>query len=134
MALRWDDPSNDSITTYQLRYKKGSGFASGDYLWTDIPGSGSDTTGHSVSGLTNGMEYVFQIRAGWYHHPIRATRYGGISTPVTATPSATPVNPTGFKARAGDGRVALSWDDPLNDSITKYQLRHKAGSELCRGR
>lgn len=39
-----------------------------------------------------------------------------------------PDAPAGLSASAGDGQVALSWSDPRNSSISKYQHRNKAGS------
>ena len=135
VTLSWDDPSNSDIGRYRLRYKAGSSFAADDNLWAYIPDSGSGTTGHTVSGLTNGVEYVFQILPVGFRqiNGYLTIYFGEASTPLTAVPSATPVKPTGFKARVGDGQVTLSWDAPLNDSITKYQLRRKAGSSFSAG-
>ena len=120
--LSWDDPSDSSITKYQVRLKKGSG-AWGS--WTDIPSSGATTTSHRVSGLDNGKVYSFQIRA---------VNGGGNSlksntakaTPESSTPK--PGAPSGFSASRGDGSVTLSWGDPSDNSITKYQVRRKKGS------
>ena len=63
VSLSWSNPNDTSITKYQVRHKADSSFADGDDLWEDITGSGSGTTSHTVTGLTNGTEYVFQIRA-----------------------------------------------------------------------
>ena len=232
VALSWDDPSDDTITKYQYRQKEGSG---GFGNWTDITGSGATTTSHTVTSLTNGTAYSFQVRAAV------ATLLGVESGTVTATPAAyielwsatltvgkrsgqnefgfnnqfeygslspnrfthggqlytfpyfsyltggsltlsffpnipfksvltlvvddeefsvrdgtsfsssmfwadhgltwavgekvavslkaiRPVAPANFKAVAGDSAVALSWDDPSDDTITKYQYRQKTGS------
>ena len=59
-TLSWSDPDDAGITGWQYRYKAGSG-AWG--AWTDIGSSGATTTSHTVSGLSNGTSYVFQIRA-----------------------------------------------------------------------
>ncbi len=40
---------------------------------------------------------------------------------------APPAKPTGLAAAAGDGSVTLSWTDPDNPTITKWQYRQKAG-------
>ncbi len=35
-----------------------------------------------------------------------------------------PARPTRFRAKAGNGQVVLSWNDPDNSSITGWQMRH----------
>ena len=66
VTLRWDAPNNDSganITGYAYRYKE----SGGDFIaYTDIPDSGpgqANARSYTVPGLTNGVEYVFHVRA-----------------------------------------------------------------------
>ena len=62
VALRWELPeSYDDIelTGYQYRARQRGGGWSPD--WTRVPGSGA-TTSHTVTGLTNGTEYTFEVR------------------------------------------------------------------------
>ena len=62
VALRWELPeSYDDIELngYQYRARQRGGSWSPD--WTRIPGSGA-TTSHTVTGLTNGTEYTFEVR------------------------------------------------------------------------
>ena len=231
VALSWADPSNSQISKYQ--YRQGSGSPLVWESWTDIPNSDATTTTHTVTGLTNGTEYSFQVRAF-----VGATA-GTESATETATPrmpeititagmavtegtaavftiSASPVpasnltvnltiaesagsdfvasddedmktvtipassgsvtytvateddnmdesngsvtvtvrdgtgytvgspseasvmvndndvpppaKPIGFTATAGNEEVTLSWTDPKNSDITKYQYRQKSGS------
>ena len=40
---------------------------------------------------------------------------------------AAPAQPAGFSATDGTGKVTLAWDDPGNDTITKYQYQQKEG-------
>ena len=65
-TLRWDAPNNDSgadITGYAYRYKA----SGGDFIaYTDIPESGpgqANARSYTVTELTNGLEYVFHVRA-----------------------------------------------------------------------
>ena len=81
--LAWTDPGDASITNYQSRHKAGTSFSDGDdNLWMDIADSGASTTSHTVTELTNGTEYVFQVRA------VNAGGPGTVSDPATATPVA----------------------------------------------
>ncbi len=66
VTLRWDAPINDSganITGYAYRYKE----IGGDFIvYTDIPESGpgeANARSYTVTELTNGLEYVFHVRA-----------------------------------------------------------------------
>ena len=79
--LAWTDPGDSGITKYQSRHKAGTSFSDGDdSLWTDIDGSDASTTSHTVTELTNGTEYVFQVRA------VNAGGPGAASDTATATP------------------------------------------------
>ncbi len=61
-TLAWTDPSDSSITGYSVRHATStSTLASAS--WTAISGSTATTTTHTVSGLTNGTRYHFQLRA-----------------------------------------------------------------------
>ncbi len=123
-VLAWADPSDSGIVKYQQRYKAGSSFsASDDSLWSDIAGSGASTTGHTVTGLTNGTEYVFQIRA------VNAGGVGVLSDEAVLRLGA-PLQPGGFRLVGGNAQVALSWNDPSDATVTKYQLRYKAGTSF----
>jgi len=83
--------------------------------WANIPGSVASTTSHTVSGLANGATHTFRIRA-------RAGLTNGTpSDVVTATAGPRP------------GEITLSWTDPGNSNITKYQYRQGSGSPLVWG-
>ncbi len=50
-----------TVTKWQYAQKEGSGAFGTD--WTDIPNSASTTLSHAVSGLTDGTDYGFMVRA-----------------------------------------------------------------------
>ena len=128
VTLSWDDPSDSSITgyEYQMRY---AGVAWGE--WSAVAGSGPSTVSHVVVGLDNGTEYRFKVRAvnaggaspaapsadPWY---VAAVPKAPAPPPVLTPP---PAVPAGLAASAGDGSVALSWDDPSDSSITGYEYQ-----------
>ena len=85
--------------------------------WTDILDSAATTTSHIVTGLTNDEEHTFQVRG------VNAAGRGSASASASGTPMfAIPERPVGFAADAGDTVVDLSWVDPEDSTIEKYQL------------
>ena len=60
VALSWNDPSDPGISGYEYRIRW-PGVAWGQ--WTAVPGSGAGTVAHTLTGLDNGVEYRFKIRA-----------------------------------------------------------------------
>ncbi|MYE03427.1 MAG: T9SS type A sorting domain-containing protein [Bacteroidetes bacterium SB0662_bin_6] len=66
VTLTWDPPFYDTgdITGYAYRYKESDqtfGFDA-PATWNDIPG-GASARSYTVTGLTNGLVYIFEVRA-----------------------------------------------------------------------
>ena len=77
VTLSWNNPGDPRITNFQFRLRAGPG----EYgEWTDIVGDPENTTTHRVEGLTNGVEYAFQVRA------VYVTGNGPDSDSVSVTP------------------------------------------------
>ena len=91
--------------------------------WTDIPGSTATTTSYTVTGLVNGKTYGFRIRAVNI-----AGRPGAPSTEIRVTLRQPPSKPTGVTATPGHGQVTLTWDNPDDATITRWQVQQKEGS------
>ncbi len=109
VELTWMASSNPlNVTGYEFRQDNGS--------WTTISGSDSRTVSHSVTGLTQGVTYTFRVRAK------NSAGNGASSGAESVIVVTKPVSPDSFAAAAGDTQVGLTWDDPGNASITKYQL------------
>ena len=86
VTLSWDNPNNASITKYQYRQSTDSGKTwSPD--WTNITASDKNTTSHTVTNLTNGIEYTFEVRA------VNATG-NGAAVSVSAIPVLPPLTVT----------------------------------------
>ena len=79
-----------------------------------------------ISGLTNGQEYAFEVRAMNSAGPGAAAR-------AAATPLGVPTTPESLTATAGDGEVVLEWAPPADDGgspVTGYEYRYAAGQAV----
>jgi hypothetical protein len=113
VALSWTAPVSDggsSITHYEVSSDNG-------HTWVT-----ADTeTSHTFTGLTNGTEYAFKVRA------VNSVGNGAAAS-VTATPVAAatvPSAPQDFTATPGDGEVTLSWTAPEShggSAISHYEV------------
>ncbi len=125
VTLSWTNPGDDTITKYQYSADyiiNGGGMGnSGGATFSDIPGSQADTTAYTVTGLDNGVTHTLAVRA--------VNNFGN-GMPSTVTALMVPAAPR-LSAAPGDGQVALSWDDPGNDTIEKYQLWRMALGKLA---
>ena len=86
ITLSWANADNTAITRYQFRQKAGTGNYSS---WTDITNSSATTTTHTVTRLTNGTAYSFQVRAR------AGTVDGAASAEVSAIPRVPEITITG---------------------------------------
>ena len=119
VTLSWDDPADSSVTGYEYQQTDGNGTFG---QWTEAPGSDANTITHTVSGLTYDTAYAFRVRA------VNIAGAGPASDSASATPVlATPAQPTGLTAEAGDTQATLSWDDPDNSSMSGYEYQQAEG-------
>ena len=120
VVLSWDDPLDQYITKYQ--YSTDSGASYNNIALTAIDSSDTGKFKYTVENLANGETYNLAVRAA------NASGNGGVAT---ATAVMMPTAPTGFTARPRDQRVELSWADPSNDTITKYQYSTDGGTNFA---
>ena len=124
VALVWSAPADDGgtpVTGYEYRFAAGT-TVPGDTPWQS---AGLDLE-WTVTGLTNGQQYAFEVRA--------SNRVGeGEARGALATPVGAPGALASLTATAGDGEVALAWSAPADDGgapITGYEYRHAAGTTV----
>ena len=92
VTLTWDAPyynGGSEITGYEYRYKESTRIFGFNALqaWEDIPGEASARS-YTVMGLTNGLEYTFELRAENAHGDGRAaTTNVALPTTVVNTES-----------------------------------------------
>ena len=112
VTLTWQSPpgAGAAITGYQYRYAESS--AALPDTWTD---AGMDMT-ETITGLTNGTQYTFEVRA-------MSSTGEGPAASVMATPAAVPDAPV-LTATPGYRQVMLSWDAPADNGadISAYRI------------
>jgi hypothetical protein len=119
-SLSWTAPSGvisqAPITDYSEQYSADSGTT-----WTTFSAASSTATSGTITGLTNGTEYVFRVAA---INIIGIGAYTIASSPIRpGTASA----PTGLTATAGNAQIVLTWTAPSNtgaSSITGYTVEY----------
>ena len=119
VALSWGAPADggSQILRYEYRY----GAVGGTYgEWTTVSG-GPNATSLTVTGLTNGTEYGFQVRA--------VNSIGeGVAGEDSATPGRAPTAPTGVTARVESETITVMWGMPADtggSEVTGYQVRYR---------
>ncbi len=124
VELVWSAPADDGgapVTGYEYRYAAGDAVP-GDTPWR----SAGLSLQWTVTGLTNGQQYAFEVRA--------LSRVGeGAARGALATPVGAPGAPASLTATAGDGEVELVWSAPGADGgapVTGYEYRYAAGDAV----
>ena len=109
-VLTWEAPASDGgadITRYQYRHAAGTTVPT-SMSWTNVPDgtdiftSTADEKGVTISSLTNGTQYAFEVRA------MNVAGGGAGVGPVTATPLAAACAAPNFGARRNIWTGALS--------------------------
>ena len=121
VSLTWTAPANNggnAITNYSIQYSSNSGST-----WSEAINTGSTSTSHTVTGLTNGTAYVFKLAA------VNAVGTGSYST---ASASVTPRAPRTlyFTGATGDGDWSnlANWFDDQEGTVQASSLPTAADS------
>ena len=111
-ALSWTAALGAEPLTYskwQYRYKTTGGYGS----WTDMTDSDKDTTSYTVTGLTNGTQHTFEVRA-----------YNDVAGEASNEATATPKAPLSF----GSATIA-DYSFAQNAAITAITLPAATGGD-----
>ena len=117
VTLRWMRTLDPSITRYEYRYRTGANFTD---PWVEIPSGDAMAASHTVTGLTNGVAYLFELRA------VNAVGAGPSST-ARVVPLMLPDAPTGLRTEAEEGAVRLYWTQSTDTSVTGYEYSTDGG-------
>lgn len=122
VSLVWTAPTDfgqSDITDYLVTYS-----SDGGTTWSTAVDMGSTATSGTVTGLTNGTGYVFQVAA------VSATGTGAYSSSSpTITPQGPPSAPAISAVTAQDGALSLSITAPDSGAaVTGYDYRVDGGA------
>ena len=112
-----------AITGYRYEYSTDSDTGSGEIDNGEIDNSDAANLAYTVTGLENLTTYTFQIFA------VNAIGETASNTRDATPASATPESPENLMADPGDTQVRLTWDDPDDSSIDKYEFRRTEGTQ-----
>ena len=116
--LLWDDPGDASIVKYQYRIRRArQGTVWSQYI--DIPDSGASTTGYKFV-LPTPEDYRFRMRA------VNSKGAATMAVTLKTTSWPAPTAPSGLEASLNGSSLSLSWDNPFDGSIGKYEYQVKA--------
>lgn len=126
-VVTWEAPTTaDPIVSYEVRYSTNNGGS-----WTTYSTAfAANATSGSVTGLTNGATYVFQVRAVTSNDGGSTTANGDWSGSSTPSTLATPDAPSALSAQGGDSQVSVSFtaaNSPVSP-VTSYEYSVDGGT------
>ena len=123
IALTWNNPNDSTITSY--RYRERPSYDSDWWCWSGIWASGAATTAFTVPKLVAGTTHRIQLQAVNAAGASPAAEITATTT-TAATTGAAPSAPTGLTSTPGNQSIALTWTNPADTTITRYQFRERS--------
>ena len=139
VALAWDDPSDASITHYQIFRRDRDIHDAGEFV-TITENTGSAAASYTDDTVEPEKRYVYRVKAVNQHGASTWSNFVRANTPAapapepTPTPTPTPepeptpdpadLAPSGLEVSLVENRVTLTWDAPASDaaSVTGYEI------------
>ena len=126
VTIAWDDPQDDSITSYQIlrRSRDGDTYGDGQGAWEFV--AVEDDTGTADTVYTDGTatpqtRYVYRVKA---RNPAGLSERSSYANAETLGP---PDQPTGLTvSSASHDSVTIAWGDPQDASISGYQVLRRS--------
>lgn len=125
VVLNWENVKDGSITKYQFRER--ASFDEDWWCWNTFSSGSGAIDSYPLKMLPGGATYRIQLRV---INDVGEGAASEVSVTLPASSSSAPEPPSGLTAAAGDQSIALSWDDPGDDSITGYQFRERFSEVL----
>ena len=127
ITLNWvantDDGGNE-VSDFKIQFKLAT-----ETNWSDFSDGSSSAAGALVTGLTDGLPYVFRVAAS---NDAGDGAWSDPSDPVTPYSKTSP--PTWGPGSAGDASVTVSWLEPSDlggGSVSGYTLRYSTSASSC---
>ncbi len=121
VTLSWTPPLSNggsAITDYVIQRSSDAGVT-----WTPFVHAASTATSATVTGLTNGTGYLFQVAA------VNVAVTGTYTRSASVTPRTVAGTVTGLTGTVGNGLVTLSWVAPISNggsAITDYVIQQSS--------
>ncbi len=133
VIVSWTAPANHQpVTSYTVHNSLASnGVLVADVTVTALPGSTIVPTSVTVTGLTNGVTYQFEVLAT---NTLGSSPFSTPSNSVTPQAPTVPGAPTNALAIAGDSSASVSWTAPASNGgspITSYTVSAFAGGAFA---
>ena len=111
-SVTWTAPAGGA-NSYEVQYRAGSG------AWSSSITAAS--TAATVTGLTNGSAYTFQVRAIRGGVP---SAWVSSNTVTPVAPSVVPTAPTSVSATGIDSAAVISWTMQAGQPVTTYLIQY----------
>ena len=127
VTLNWQSPiivgPTSPITGYRVQFS-----SNGGVTWSSAPDLYTPATTTTVTGLSNGVGYVFRVRATSYAGDGAWSANTGVITPPGG-----PTPPTNVVAVAGNAQATVRWTAPAGSAnpVIGYRVTASPGGLAC---